>query len=72
MARMVFRPKGQKLEEFIEIEEQQQGRHFLCVSSKRIVYLVHGYLRLHGCVDMMDYLLFMLNYAGFMIKKMCL
>ncbi|KAA0722412.1 hypothetical protein E1301_Tti007132 [Triplophysa tibetana] len=34
MARMVFRPKEQKLEEFIEIEEQQQGRHFLCVSTK--------------------------------------
>lgn len=66
MARMVFRPKGQKLEEFIEIEEQQQGRHFLCVSSKRIVYLVHG------CVDMMDYLLFMLNYDRFMIKNVCI
>ncbi|XP_073721105.1 exocyst complex component 1-like isoform X2 [Misgurnus anguillicaudatus] len=34
MARVLFRPKGQKLEEFIEIEEQQQGRHFLCVSTK--------------------------------------
>ncbi|XP_051561658.1 exocyst complex component 1-like [Myxocyprinus asiaticus] len=34
MDRVLFRPVGQKLEEFIEIEEQQQGRHFLCVSTK--------------------------------------
>uniref|UniRef100_A0A673I0C6 Exocyst complex component 1-like n=1 Tax=Sinocyclocheilus rhinocerous TaxID=307959 RepID=A0A673I0C6_9TELE len=35
MDRVLFRPEEQKLEEFIEIEEQQQGRHFLCVSSKK-------------------------------------
>ncbi|TRY66245.1 hypothetical protein DNTS_006731, partial [Danionella cerebrum] len=32
MDRVLFRPEGQTLAEFIEIEEQQQGRHFLCVS----------------------------------------
>lgn len=36
MDRVLFRPEGQKLVEFIEIEEQHQGRHFLCVSSKKI------------------------------------
>lgn len=36
MDRVLFRPEGQKLVEFIEIEELQQGRHFLCVSSKEI------------------------------------
>ncbi|XP_044197815.1 exocyst complex component 1-like [Thunnus albacares] len=32
MQRVLFRPAKQRLVEFIEIEEPQQGRHFLCVS----------------------------------------
>ncbi|XP_071388141.1 exocyst complex component 1-like [Centroberyx affinis] len=32
MQRVLFRPEGQRLVEFIEIEEPSQGRHFLCVS----------------------------------------
>ncbi|XP_067106024.1 exocyst complex component 1-like [Osmerus mordax] len=32
MQKMVFQCEGQKLVEFIEIEEQDPGRHFLCVS----------------------------------------
>ncbi|KAM3865066.1 exocyst complex component 1-like [Diretmus argenteus] len=32
MQRVLFRPEGQRLVEFIEIEEPPQGRHFLCVS----------------------------------------
>ncbi len=35
MDRVLFRSEGQKLKEFIEIEEQQHGRHFLCISSKK-------------------------------------
>ncbi|XP_051558205.1 exocyst complex component 1-like [Myxocyprinus asiaticus] len=34
MDRVLFRPVGQKLEEFIEIEEEKQGRHFICISTK--------------------------------------
>lgn len=34
MQRVLFRPKKQKLLEFIEIEEKRSGRHFLCVSGK--------------------------------------
>ncbi|KPP60232.1 hypothetical protein Z043_121782 [Scleropages formosus] len=33
MQKCVFRPKGQRLEEFIEIESAQK-RHFLCLSGK--------------------------------------
>ncbi|KAL4604996.1 exocyst complex component 1-like [Arapaima gigas] len=32
MQKRVFRPKGQRLEEFIEITESAQKRHFLCLS----------------------------------------
>uniref|UniRef100_A0A672S6B7 Exocyst complex component 1-like n=1 Tax=Sinocyclocheilus grahami TaxID=75366 RepID=A0A672S6B7_SINGR len=39
MDRVLFRPEEQKLKEFIEIEEQQQGRHFLCVSTQISVVL---------------------------------
>ncbi|XP_030644229.1 exocyst complex component 1-like [Chanos chanos] len=35
MQKQLFRPQGEKLEEFIEIEEQQPGRHFLCVSVSK-------------------------------------
>ncbi|XP_077060835.1 exocyst complex component 1-like [Siphateles boraxobius] len=35
MDRVLFRPEGQKMVEFIEIEEQHQGRHFLCVSISK-------------------------------------
>ncbi|XP_028974252.1 exocyst complex component 1-like isoform X1 [Esox lucius] len=31
MKRVLFRPEGQKLQEFIEIHEPVPGRHFLCV-----------------------------------------
>ncbi|XP_061536658.1 exocyst complex component 1-like [Phycodurus eques] len=42
MQRVLFRPAKQRLMEFIEIEEPEIGRHFLCVSvtnSKRMVQL---------------------------------
>ncbi|KAG7313983.1 hypothetical protein KOW79_022479 [Hemibagrus wyckioides] len=35
MQRVLFRPKKQKLVEFIEIEEKRSGRHFLCVSVSK-------------------------------------
>ncbi|KAM4603794.1 exocyst complex component 1-like [Polymixia lowei] len=35
MRRVLFRPEGQSLVEFIEIEEPSQGRHFLCVSVSK-------------------------------------
>ncbi|CAL8332681.1 unnamed protein product [Merluccius merluccius] len=37
LQRVLFRPEGQRLVEFIEIEEPMQGRHFFCVGvSKKI------------------------------------
>ncbi|XP_057698422.1 exocyst complex component 1-like [Corythoichthys intestinalis] len=42
MQRVLFRPAKQRLMEFIEIEEPEYGRHFLCVSianRKRLVQL---------------------------------
>ncbi|KAJ3614582.1 hypothetical protein NHX12_018154 [Muraenolepis orangiensis] len=37
LQRDLFRPEGQRLVEFIEIEEPSQGRHFFCVGvSKKI------------------------------------
>ncbi|KAF7686775.1 exocyst complex component 1-like [Silurus meridionalis] len=35
MQRVLFRPEKQKLVVFIEIEEEQSGRHFLCVSESK-------------------------------------
>ncbi|KAF4071582.1 exocyst complex component 1-like [Ictalurus punctatus] len=35
MQRVLFRPEKQKLVEFIEIEEEKSGRHFLCVSVSK-------------------------------------
>uniref|UniRef100_A0A3B4DHU4 Exocyst complex component Sec3 PIP2-binding N-terminal domain-containing protein n=1 Tax=Pygocentrus nattereri TaxID=42514 RepID=A0A3B4DHU4_PYGNA len=34
MQRVLFRPEKRTLVEFIEIEEEKRGRHFLCVSGK--------------------------------------
>ncbi|KAG7454121.1 hypothetical protein MATL_G00263700 [Megalops atlanticus] len=36
MQRSLFRPEGQHLEEFIEIIEPAEGRHFLCVSVTKL------------------------------------
>uniref|UniRef100_A0A4W4EZX4 Exocyst complex component Sec3 PIP2-binding N-terminal domain-containing protein n=1 Tax=Electrophorus electricus TaxID=8005 RepID=A0A4W4EZX4_ELEEL len=35
MQRVLFRPEKHRLVEFIEIEEEQRGRHFLCVSVSK-------------------------------------
>ncbi|XP_062865110.1 exocyst complex component 1-like [Trichomycterus rosablanca] len=35
MQRVLFRPDKHRLLEFIEIEEEKRGRHFLCVSVSR-------------------------------------
>uniref|UniRef100_A0A3Q2ZGC4 Exocyst complex component 1 like n=1 Tax=Hippocampus comes TaxID=109280 RepID=A0A3Q2ZGC4_HIPCM len=40
MQRVLFRPAKQRLMEFIEIEEPEIGRHFLCVSSKKLYLLL--------------------------------
>ncbi|XP_060772550.1 exocyst complex component 1-like [Neoarius graeffei] len=35
MQRVLFRPEKQELVDFIEIEEEKSGRHFLCVSVSK-------------------------------------
>ncbi|XP_066507222.1 exocyst complex component 1-like [Hoplias malabaricus] len=35
MQRVLFRPEKHRLVEFIEIEEEKRGRHFLCVSVSK-------------------------------------
>ena len=34
LERVLFRPEGQRLVEFIEIEEPAPGRHFFCVGGR--------------------------------------
>ncbi|KAM6971764.1 exocyst complex component 1-like [Aplochiton taeniatus] len=35
MQKVLFRPKGEKMKDFIEIVEPSDGRHFLCVSVSK-------------------------------------
>ncbi|XP_067261480.1 exocyst complex component 1-like isoform X2 [Chanodichthys erythropterus] len=51
MDRVLFRPERQKLVEFIEIEELQQGRHFLCVSISKDKEVQISVLQHYGLED---------------------